>query len=125
MEKNYLYNLYKNIQKYDLKIDNNSYIINKINKINKLHGGLGDEEAKKNIADLDALLNESTPEVPIDLRDQLIEELSKEAEDFLRIFEEYKNKISGIGIVSEDDITKLNKIKETFDNIKTKIEQLV
>ena len=122
MEKIYFYNLYKNIQKYNLKIDNNSYIIN---KINKLHGGLGDEEAKKNIADLDALLNESTPEVPIDLRDQLIEELSKEAEDFLRIFEEYKNKISGIGIVSEDDITKLNKIKETFDNIKTKIEQLV
>ena len=130
MEKNYLYNLYKNIKKYDLKIDNNLKLNNNsylINKINKLHGGVvANKEALDNIEELDALLNapDATP-VPIDPRDKLIEELSKEAENFLREFEEYKKKISSMGNINEDDITKLNKIKEIFDNIKTKIEQLV
>jgi len=126
MEKNYLYNLYKNIKKYNLKINNNSYIIN---KINKLHGGIVDEaEAKKNIADLDALLKiPAAPPVPYaDPYGSILEDLSREAEDFLRQFNEYKKKIeSGISNITEDDISKLENIQKTFDDIKSKIDQLV
>jgi len=127
MEKNYLYNLYKNIEKYNLKLNNNSYIIH---KINSLYGGVDDAEAQQNIDDLNALLSmpatTPVPHLTVDPRDTLIEELIREAEDFLTKFEEYKRRIeTGMTNISEDDISKLNNIQQTFENIKIKIGQLV
>jgi hypothetical protein len=127
MEKNYFYNLYKNSQKYDIKINNNPYIIN---KINNLHGGV-DEEARKNVADLEALLNDPTqspvPQLSVDPRDTLIQELMIGIEEFLRNFEEYKQNISSKlpPVHTEDELKNLEKIELTFKKIEEKIKQLV
>jgi hypothetical protein len=131
MEKNYFYNLYKNSQKYNIKINNNPYIINKINKINNLHGGVDNEEARRNVAALDALLNDPTqsqvPQLSVDPRDTLIQELMIGIEEFLRNFEEYKQNISSkLPLVhTEDELKNLEKIESTFKEIEEKIKRLV
>lgn len=134
MEKNYFYNLYKNIQKYNLKIDNNSYIINKINKLREGGGGGNGDvsygDAKTNIDELYALLEAPAAELVqqkvVDPRDSLLEALFSEAEDFLKQFEEYKKNISSkIENITPDELQKLEEIEKTFNNIKTKIEQLI
>jgi hypothetical protein len=124
MEKKYLNNLYKNIQKYNIKLNNNSYIFDKINNlIGGMPENVSDDEANANIEALSALLNTqpSSPVASVDPRDQLIEEITTTMEEFLTNFEQYKQKFK---TVNPEDLVKLTEIKNSFEYIQKKINQL-
>lgn len=129
MEKIYFYNLYRNLNKYNIKISNNDYIKN---KINKLIGGTPEQDLQQLETslitintDLDNYLRTNTQQ------EQEFNQFISTITDFLTVIEPYiatqnqlSTQLSGVGL-DDAKIQQLEQIKQTFNEIQTKISQLV
>ena len=128
MEKKYLNNLYKNMQKYNIKINNNYYIIN---KIKNLIGGTLDEklgELETHLGYLTTGCNEAN--IAREARDKQDVEQNKKLIDsmteFLDLVETKYIKKSSIATteINDETIDSLNKLNDIFDAIRTNVTEL-
>lgn len=134
MEKNYFHNLYKNIKKYNFRLKNNYYIINKINSL--IGGTLEDEkieEVARALQEIDTDLTNYMQQSQQQNEQQNTEynTFVSQVNSFLDVVKPYIDRqqtlgthLTGIGL-DDAKLQQLESIQTTFESIQEKVSQLI